>query len=239
MPYSNNSNSKSGVDFWLWINTLIWIMIPIALFLKFVVYQQVTVVGASMEPNYYTGELLLVNQINRNFNRGQVVAVYSDKDIAKTADYFTRFKTVIFLKRVVGMPGEEIEILGSKVIIYNQAFPNGAILQEDYIADSVKKESESYCEQNLSNCYFPKTKIPQNHYFLLGDNRVNSTDSRAKGSFPDYSIFGQETLRFWPFPRKEFFKIPEYKWRSLDPETKKELEIWRQKQSKNFSSLFD
>jgi len=210
---------------WFW--TIMFVFVMILLILKFVVFQQVNVVGPSMQPNYYTGDLLFVNQIDKNFRRGQVVAVYEDRTIAKNADYFTRFGARFYLKRIIGLPGEEVEILGDKVIIYNQENPGGAVLEEKYMGSEIIRQEKQNCQNNLVSCYFPKTKIAQSEYFLLGDNRVQSSDSRALGSFPDYALFGQEAIRFWPFDRKEIFSLPNYKWLPIDAQTKTKIEEFK------------
>lgn len=210
---------------WFW--TISFGIIMILLILKFVVFQQVNVVGPSMQPNYYTGDLLFVNQIDKNFRRGQVVAVYEDRNVAKNADYFTRFQAKFYLKRIIALPNEEVEILGDKVIIYNKENPNGSILEEKYMGAEIIRQEKENCQNNLNSCYFAKIKIPNNEYFLLGDNRVQSSDSRTLGPFPDYSLFGQETLRFWPFDRKEIFNLPDYKWLSIDSQTKNRIEEFK------------
>jgi len=209
--------------FWDIFWAIFWILMIVLLLLKLFVYQQVTVVGASMEPNYSTGELLIVDQINKNLQRGQVVAVYEDKDVAKTADYFTRFQTRFFLKRIVALPGEEIEIVGSKVIIYNKQYPEGVVLKEDYISDLNKSKEDA------SKYYFPRTKITDKNYFCLGDNRTNSTDSRVKGTFPDYAIFGQETVRFWPQEKFTNFGLPKYEYQPLSEDIKTKIQDYSKK----------
>jgi signal peptidase I len=219
--------ASNGKSVWSYLLSFSWIVLIVLLFLKFFVYQQVTVIGESMEPSYQTNQLLLVDQINKNFNRGQVVAVYEDKDVAKTADYWTRFKTRFYLKRVVGLPGEEIEMVGDKVIIYNSLYPDGRVLSEDYVADSVKNKEE------LSNYYYPKTKIDAANYFVMGDNRVNSLDSRDKGTFPDYALFGQETLRFWPLSDFSLFSLPNYQYIELNNEIKERINYLKSSQNTN------
>jgi signal peptidase I len=207
------------------LGNIIWMILVFAVailfVLKFVVFQNVTVVGQSMEPNYQEGNVLLVNQLDKTFRRGQVVAVYKDSSVAKSAreadfitGYTARFKATFYLKRVIGLPGEQIEIIGSKVIIYNSEYPNGVVLDEAYIASSIKEDQDS----DWRRWYYPKTKIPEGRYFLLGDNRTNSTDSRSPsvGTFPEYSLFGQESFAINPF---HIFKIPQYKYLPIDSET--------------------
>ena len=91
-----NIIGASGKSVWSVLVSISWVILISLLLLKSFVYQQVTVIGESMEPSYQTNQLLLVDQINKNFNRGQVVAVYEDKEVAKTADYWTRFQTRFF-----------------------------------------------------------------------------------------------------------------------------------------------
>lgn len=210
---------KIADTFW----SIIWLIVLVLLVLRIFVFQQVSVQGASMQPNYYDKDMLLINQVDRNYQRGQVVAVYEDKDIAKTANYFTRFnpKTIFFLKRVIGLPGEEVEMVGSKVIIYNQDYPNGVVLSEDYIAPEIKNSEE------LTKYYFPRTKILADTYYLLGDNRVNSTDSRIKGAFPAYTIFGQENLRYWPASKASLFLLPNYKYDDLNDDLKLKINDYK------------
>lgn len=210
-------NTKNVFNFWSVLGVVFWLAILVLVLVKLLVFQQVTVVGMSMEPNYFTSENLLVNQLDKTIHRGQVVAVYRDKEIAKNADYFTRFNATFYLKRVIGLPNEEIEMIGSKVIIYNSNYPQGAVLEETYLGDSVKNMQEQ------TKFYFPKTKIAEGQYFLMGDNRTNSTDSRSVGAFPSYSIFGQETIRFWPLARVDIFHLPNYKWLPVSDELKADL----------------
>jgi signal peptidase I len=197
-----SAQKKRNYSGWAW--TFVWIVTLSLLILKFAVYQQVNVIGESMEPNFSTGEMLLVNTINKNIKRGQVTAVYEDKDAGKNSNYFTRFSTKFYLKRVIGLPNEEIEIIGSTIVIYNSENPDGSILKEDYVGSRAKliEDQKKY--------YYPRTKIAENNYFVMGDNRSNSTDSRVRGSFPVYDIFGQETLKYWPTGKAGLFQLPEY-----------------------------
>jgi signal peptidase I len=198
---------------------LFWSFILIVLFLQIVVFQKVTIVGRSMEENYFDGQTLLVNRIDTSHQRGQVVAVYKDREVARDANYFTPYTGAVFyLKRIIALPGECIEMYEDKVIIYDNNCTNGKILIEDYISSNLSQilRNQSY--------YFPKTKVPQNHYFLMGDNRINSADSRILGSFPDYSLFGEESVRIWPFSESRFFTLPKYSYQEIDVRLKSNLE---------------
>lgn len=211
-PNTTIKKSKSFINFY----ALLTIVAILLLGLKFFVYQQVTVVGESMMPNYKDGQLLMVNQLDKAHKRGQVVAVYADEKVAIEATYFTRFSARFFLKRVIGLPGESIEIVDSTVIIYNSQYPNGVVLTEPYITDQTKRT------EKLRNFYYPKTQIPNDRFFLMGDNRSNSTDSRSKnlGPVPEYSLFGIENFRFWPYSEAAFFDAPKYEFNTITDELK-------------------
>lgn len=178
-----------------------------------------------MDPNYTEGQMLLINQLEQDLERGQVVAVYEDKTTALNANYFTRFDptNTFFLKRVIGLPGESIEIVKSKVIIYNEEYPEGVILEENYLSDQVIAELET--EEQFK--YFPKTLIEEDSYFLMGDNRSHSFDSRDKGTFPSYTVFGYEVLRYWPFDDSQMFELPKYSFSPIDSQTEAELKRYR------------
>jgi len=210
----NDSNQvkKSGFIsrnlFWL----VLWTILIGFILLRVFVFQQVNVSGLSMLPTHQDQEKLLINQIHKETrNRGQVVAVYENASVDKNANYFTRFEpgTEFYLKRVIGLPGESIEIVKDKVIIYNQNFPNGKVLNEDYVSKETKQR------QIQINYYFPKTKIPDGYYFLMGDNRNKSLDSREKGPFPNYSILGEEVYKYWPVENVQKFELPKYEFTDI------------------------
>jgi signal peptidase I len=192
--------------------TVLSLVVLVILILKFVIFQQVSVVGSSMVPNYHDGDLLLVNQISKTFSRGQVVAVYADGKVAKDANYFTRFSATFFLKRIIGLPGESIEIVGSTVIIYNNDFPQGKALVESYLPQSTINSEEN------RRYFYPKTKITDKKYFVMGDNRSNSTDSRSTllGTVDQDALFGQEYVRFWPSSSFSLFDLPTYTYKDVD-----------------------
>ena len=201
------------------INCLI-VFITILAILRLFIYQQVQVEGLSMYPNYDNKQYLLVNQLDKMFRRGQVVAVFANRDFSEQIatkmnpiqSYLARFdcqdslncKAKFYLKRVIGLPNEEIEIVGANVTIYNKENPKGVILDEKYIPDATKN-SENEREYRMN-----RTKIPENEYFVMGDNRPNSSDSRVLGTFPSYSMFGQEAMRFYPFDSFHIFTLQEY-----------------------------
>jgi signal peptidase I len=141
------------------------IVIPIRYFL----FQPFIVNGASMEPSFEQGEYLLIDEISyriRDPKRGEVVVFKYPKD-----------PSFFYIKRIIGLPGETIEISNNQIKIYNYENPNGKILNEPYIKGNT--------EDAL------KIVLDKNEYFLLGDNREHSSDSRFFGPVPRENIVGR------------------------------------------------
>jgi signal peptidase I len=204
------------IDVWAIVWSVIWLGLIILVILRVFVFQQVSVFGDSMQTNYHEGEQLLMNRQIKEVKRGQVVAVYEDREVARDANFLTQWQAKFFLKRIIGLPGEQVEIVGSKVIIYNSQYPEGVILQENYIADTTKKNMD------ILGQYNPKTEV-SDEYFVLGDNRTRSKDSRIVGTFADFQIFGTETLKFWPSTDARLFELPSYSLTPIDTATQTRL----------------
>ncbi|MBI2846760.1 MAG: signal peptidase I [Chloroflexi bacterium] len=160
--------------------------------------------GPSMEPSFHTGEAVLVNKaVYFNIDLGQVHRVIPFIKSEKRLFLFhrPRYGEVVVLKppvrehdsfaikRVIGLPGDVIEIKAGDVYI------NGQRLDEPY----VKGEPRGFLEPR---------KIPADRYFVMGDNRNNSTDSRDWGPIPISDIQGKAWLVYWPF--KDFGLVPAY-----------------------------
>lgn len=160
------------------------IIIPIRYFL----IQPFIVNGASMEPNYFDSEYLIIDQITydfRDIERGEVV-------VFRPPNGSTQF----YIKRVVGLPGETVEIDNGEVIIYNEEFPNGQVLEETYLD-----------EETLGR---DKVTLGLNEYYLMGDNRDSSLDSRKFGPVKESAIIGKVLFRGLPLERMGMVKNPEY-----------------------------
>lgn len=149
------------------------IVIPIRLFIA----QPFIVSGASMADTFHTGEYLIVDQLTYHLEapaRGDVVIFRYPKDPSK-----------FFIKRVIGLPGETVMIENSKVTITNEANPNGFILDEPYIKSM---RSTGRTEEVLG----------EREYFVMGDNRDESSDSRAWGVLQEERIVGRAYVRLFP-----------------------------------------
>jgi len=151
------------------------IVIPIRTFIA----QPFVVNGASMDPTFENGDYLIVDQITYRFNqpqRGEVVVFRYPNDTSQ-----------FFIKRIVGLPGETVEFLNNRIVVYNDEYEHGLELEEPYIPNS----------DGLN--YRPSvTTLNQNEYFVLGDNREHSSDSRSWGALSDDKIIGRPLVRLFP-----------------------------------------
>ncbi|MDW7675789.1 MAG: signal peptidase I, partial [Bacillota bacterium] len=128
--------------------------------------QAMYIPSSSMEPTLQIYDVVLVNKLDKDIQRGDLI-------IFKTNKMYDGDKALI--KRVVGLPGENIMIKG------NQLFINGEVYAEDYLKDP-----------NISD--FGPMVVPENEYLLLGDNRNLSYDSRYFGTIPSQQIIGKSIL---------------------------------------------
>ncbi|OGN01437.1 MAG: signal peptidase I [Candidatus Yanofskybacteria bacterium RIFCSPLOWO2_02_FULL_43_10] len=175
-------SAKSEVLAFVW-ETIKVVVISLAIILpiRYYLVQPFFVKGASMEPNFEDGDYLLVNEISYRFSapeRGDVVIFRYPVDPSQ-----------FFIKRIIGLPDETVEIKGNTIMIYNKDKPGGFVLDESYL-DSEQK--------TLGNSII---KLDDNEYFVLGDNRLQSSDSRRWGPVNKSLITGKAFLRPWPFTR--------------------------------------
>jgi signal peptidase I len=160
------------------------IVVPI----RYFIFQPFFVQGMSMEPNFYDGDYLIVDEITYRFmnpQRGEVVVFkYPQRPSQR------------YIKRIVGLPEETISIKGGQISIINK---NGTrILDEsEYLPDA-------YTNGEI------KVSLSENEYFVLGDNRDFSSDSRRWGALSREFIVGKVYLRAWPFTALAKIEAPVY-----------------------------
>lgn len=170
------------------------VIIPVRVFL----FQPFFVQGSSMEPNFEDGQYLIISEFG-----------YKETEISlseKASFTVEAFKTInrqdvavfrnprnldqFFIKRVIGLPGETVEIRRGKVTIYNDVHPDGFVLDES-----------AYLGPGTFTQDMQRVTLGGDEYFMMGDNRMFSYDSRSIGPVRKERIIGRVLLRAWPVER--------------------------------------
>ncbi len=168
------------------------ISLAIILPIRYFLIQPFYVKGASMEPSFYDHEYLIIDEISyrlREPQRGDIIVFRYPQN---TQEYF--------IKRLIGLPGEKVQLKDGDVYIYNQQFPDGFKLNESYLSPGTK--TYGFNEEILS--------LGQDEFYLLGDNRNSSKDSRSFGQVNKNFIIGRVLFRGWPVNRINIFSAPVY-----------------------------
>ncbi len=160
------------------------IVIPIRYFL----FQPFFVRGQSMDPNFENGDYLIIDEITYRFKapeRGEVIVFKSPQNPSQR-----------FIKRIIGLPGETIEIKDGEIVIYKDG--------------QYKVLDESNYLPDLLTGGDMQITLAEDEYFVLGDNRSFSFDSRRFGVLPEENIIGRVIFRAWPFVDAAKFEAPIY-----------------------------
>lgn len=155
-----------------WTRDIFFAALTAILIVVFIV-QPVKVEGTSMQPRLLDQERIFVNKFIYHFSnigRGDIVVFWYPKDPTKS-----------FIKRVVGLPGENVEVRSGVVFI------NGKPLPEQYVT-----------AEYFDYASYPPQTVPPGSYYVLGDHRNSSNDSRHWGTVPSENVFGKAVFRYWP-----------------------------------------
>lgn len=181
-----NKPKISGAKYWLnfvWeILKIVIISLAIIIPIRYFLIQPFFVKGASMDPNFLDGDYLIIDEISYRFGepeRGDVIVFHYPLD-----------RSQFFIKRIIGLPGEAIKIEDGQIFVYSQDTPDERVVldESDYLEDS-------YTPGNL------EITLGEDEYFVLGDNRDASSDSRKWGGVNRDYITGRAWIRAWPFDR--------------------------------------
>jgi len=162
------------------------IIIPI----RYYVVQPFFVKGASMEPTFQDSDYLIVDELSYHLrvpHRGEVIVFRFPENTKQ-----------FYIKRIVGLPNETIKITDGHITVINKEYPEGFVLNEsDYL---VPDNTPGSVEKVLGEM----------DYFVVGDNRLHSFDSRRWGELERKYIIGKVLFRIWPFERAMAFEAPDY-----------------------------
>lgn len=169
---SKNAGSNSIFKYTL-------LAVGLALFIRFFIAAPYVVNGASMEPTFYDWNYLIIDKIVydlRKPERGDVVVFRLPQDNSRS-----------LIKRIIGLPGETVRMSGSKVTIINPDNEKGFVLNEPYLGRASAERGDKL-----------EVTLGEGEYFVLGDNRNVSADSRLWGKLPESDITGRVDARLYP-----------------------------------------
>lgn len=146
------------------------IIIPVRSFVIMPFY----VKGSAMEPTYKDGDYLLIDEFSKNYQRGDVIIFRYPKNPQE-----------LFIKRIIALPGEKVQLKEGSVYLYDKKNPNGYKLSESYIAPDMQTFG---LDENI-------VELASNEYYVLGDNRNASKDSRVFGPVNDSYFIGEVWLK--------------------------------------------
>ncbi|MDP2873743.1 MAG: signal peptidase I [bacterium] len=194
---------RSAYNFVLDITETIVIALAIFVVIYLFAVQPHEVKGDSMLPNFVSGEYLLTNKITYRFHepqRGDVIVFKFP--LAQQFDY---------IKRIIALPNDEIMLQDNQVTIYNSQHPNGLALKELYLKPGTIVSGRSFLPEGK------RLKIPEGEYFVMGDNRERSSDSREWGFVPRELIIGRSWVRYWPTQALAFIPSQTYEENKKNP----------------------
>ena len=200
---SRPHQEKSGEDLYFSVGGFVFevvkifflafiIIVPIRMFL----FQPFFVQGASMEPNFEDNQYLIIGEFGYKtvpvgIGGASLTTVKSFKDIQRQTVIVFRYpldRSKFFIKRVIGLPGEKIEIRDNQVKIYNAQNPDGLVLDESRYLPPANRTTGDLV-----------VTLKDDEYFVMGDNRRFSSDSRSWGPINKTDVVGIVLLRAWPF----------------------------------------
>ncbi len=163
--------------------------------------QPFLVSGSSMVPTFQNGDYVLVDEFSQHIEpiaRGDVVVFHDPQDWS-----------TYFIKRIIGLPDEKIQIANNQITVFNTSTPDGLTLDEAYLPPGTPVSANDCDGGNFLNDVCTYT-LASSTYLALGDNRPESFDSRSWGPLPSKNIVGIVRVRLWPLTAITAFGAPNY-----------------------------
>lgn len=170
--------AKRIINFFLDFLETIVVALSIFVVIYLFIAQPHEIKGSSMEPSFFNNEYILTDKISYRLHepaRGDVIIFKAPTN-----------QDVDYIKRVIGLPGDRVKIQNGAV------FLNGEKLREDYLRDPTTLFPGSFMQEGI------EITVPPGEVFVLGDNRLHSSDSRQFGPVPIDTLIGRAFLRYWP-----------------------------------------
>ncbi len=164
------------------------ISLAVVLVVRNFLIQPFFVDGSSMVPNFQDGDYLIIDELTFRFRepqRGEVIVFK-----------FPQNESSYFIKRIIGLPGDTVQVKNGAVSIFNEKNPEGIQLAENYLISKTSGDTQ--------------VTLQSGEYFVLGDNRTMSYDSRSWGILPAKDIVGLVRLRLWPINAAQAIIAPQY-----------------------------
>lgn len=194
------------------VETIVFVIVALIL-IRFYAGEIRWIPSASMKPTFIEGDRVLVERFSRFFEspkRGDIMVFYPPQEDLKANPFavFARLtgifcKDIAYIKRVIGLPNEKVEIKSNYDGSYD-VYINDELLDEPYIMDKFEYPS---CKDGL---ICGPIVLGEDEYFMMGDNRGHSADSRYWGALKKERFIGKAKILFWPFNHFQFFTNREY-----------------------------
>jgi signal peptidase I len=187
-------------------NILLFMAMIIAISTVFV-FNSTNVEGISMNSTLSDGDKLITDIITKNYKRKDVVILFADNkgqgfvipNLLNTLYQVNANNRMIYVKRIIGLPGETIEMRNKDIVIYNKDNPNGFVLQEEYAKKDWMCNVNGIESKSGNPIDSKKVVVPDDSFFVMGDNRGCSKDSRIIGPIKKDSLIGRVVYKLKPW----------------------------------------